>query len=167
MKPVASATRPSERPTPIAATPPRTLPAPPDDEGTRRAPPPRDPSKAKALVARGQQALIAGRATQAEKEFREAAEADPENVEALAGRAEAEFENAKYDAALRSARAATRRSARVPKYHVLLGTAAFKLGRFDEALKAYERAQSLAPDDRGIRDYIETTKSKMGGGAPP
>jgi serine/threonine protein kinase len=166
MKPVASG-RPSERPTPIAATPPRTLPAPPDEEGVKRAPASRDPSRAKALVARGQQALIAGRATQAEKEFREAAEADPDNVEALAGRAEAEFENAKYDAALRSARSATRKNARVPKYHVLLGTAAFKLGRYDEALKAYERAQTLAPDDRGIRDYIETTKSKMSGTATP
>ena len=50
---------------------------------------------------------------------------------------------------------------------MLLGTAAYKLGRYDEALKAYERAQSLAPDDRGIKDYIETTRSKMGGGAAP
>jgi serine/threonine protein kinase len=169
LKPASSGGRPSERPTPTAARAPGTMPASPEEEGQRRAPAPRDPAKAKALVARGQQALVAGRATQAEKEFREAADADPENVEALAGRAEAEFENAKYDAALRSARAATRRNGRVPKYHVLVGTAAFKLGRYDEAMKAYERAQALAPDDRGIHDYIETTRSKMGGGGgnPP
>ena len=155
----------SERPTPSATTAPRTLPATDDDgAGARpRAPTPRDPAKAKALVARGQQALTAGRATQAEKEFREAVDADPDNVEALAGRAEAEFENAKYEAALRSARAATRKNGRVARYHSLVGTAAYKLNRFDEALKAYERALTIAPDDKSIREYIEITRKKMSG----
>jgi hypothetical protein len=167
-RPPVVASRPQrvERPTP-SVTPARLPPALPSREDPLEMPAPaRDPGKARALVARGQQALIAGRSTQAEKEFREAAEADPENVDALAGRAEAEFENAKYESALRTARAATRKSSRIPKHHVLVGLAAFKLGRFDEALQAYERALRLAPDDRTIRDYIDTTKTRMGAAKP-
>jgi serine/threonine protein kinase len=156
-----------ERPTPATSSPARmpSAVAPRHDPDEMPAAPARDPVKARALVARGQQALIAGRATQAEKEFREAVDADPDNVDALAGRAEAEFENAKYEAALRTARTATRKSSRVPKHHVLVGLAAFKLGRFDEALQAYERALRLAPEDRSIRDYIETTRTRMGNSA--
>jgi serine/threonine protein kinase len=170
----------SDRPSQIAATTP-ARPSPDDNDGTaggigngtaddgdarRRESAPaaaRDPAKARALVVRGQSAVSSGRWTQAEKDFRGAVDADPENAEALAGLAEAEFENARYPSALRNARAAVRRNARLLKPHVVLGMTALKLGRYEEAVRAYEKALSIEPGNRGLQEDIEIARSRLAG----
>ena len=135
----------------------------PDSRRLPATPAPRDPAKARALVARGQSAVLSGRWTQAEKDFRGAVDADPDNAEALAGLAEAEFENARYQSALKNARAAVRRSPRVLKPHVVLGMTALKLGRYEEAVKAYEKALSLDPGNRGVQEDIEIARARLQG----
>jgi serine/threonine protein kinase len=134
-------------------------------QGHRKRPAPlaRDPARARAAVARGTQALAAGRIAQAANDFSEAVEADPHNVQALAGHAEAEFENARYESALRSARVAARLAPRAPKHHVLLGDAHYKLGQYQQALRAYQRALSLAPQDSSIQASIERVTAKLPG----
>jgi hypothetical protein len=168
-------TRGGDRPTQVSATTP-ARPSPddsgsagvglPDDADARRrdyTPAARDPAKARALVARGQSAVTSGRWTQAEKDFRGAVDSDPENADALAGLAEAEFENARYPSALRNARAAVRRNPRLLKPHVVLGMTALKLGRYEEAVRAYEKALTIEPGNRGLQEDIEIARSRLAG----
>jgi tetratricopeptide (TPR) repeat protein len=145
----------------------RALPLPPEenDRGPRRkvtvVTSARDGSRARAAVERGKLAMSALRPGQAEREFGEAVSADPQNVEALAGLAEAQFENARYEAALRSARAATRKAPHEARYLILLGDSHFKLGQYQDALRAYSKAQALAPTSAKVALRIKGAKAKL------
>ena len=110
---------------------------------------------AREAVARGEQALGVSRYSVAAKEFGQAVESDPGNARAYAGLAEAEWENAKYEESLRAARQAALREPSVASHHMLVGNAAIKLGKKPEAVRAYERALILKPNDKGIRAALE------------
>jgi cytochrome c-type biogenesis protein CcmH/NrfG len=45
---------------------------------------------------------------------------------------------------------------------VVVGDAYFKLLRYDEALSSYTRAQTLAPNDEGIKTRIGRVKARLG-----
>jgi serine/threonine protein kinase len=121
----------------------------------------RDPSGARAAVERGKLAMNALRPGQAEREFADAVSADGQNVEALAGLAEAQFENARYEAALQSARAATRKAPHEARYFMLLGDAHFKLNQYQDALRAYQKALALGPKSSRIALRIKGVKAKL------
>ena len=156
-----------ESPTPSATAPPGPTVHPPQASQESEPPSrfkrrrePRDPAKARAAVARGMEAFRLGRYTQAQKEYQAAVVADPGNVDALFGLAESQFENAEYEGAFRSARDAARRRHK-PEYHVLLGHALYKLKRFPQALKAYERAAHLDPGNSSYQQYLQEIREKL------
>jgi cytochrome c-type biogenesis protein CcmH/NrfG len=43
-----------------------------------------------------------------------------------------------------------------------LGDAYFKLLRYDEALASYQRAQTLSPQDEGVKARIARAQAKLG-----
>ena len=71
--------------------------------------------------------------------------ADSTNAVAVGGLAEVAFERARYSDAMDFARRAARLAPKTPKYLVLAGDAYFKLLRYDDALRSYEKARALAP----------------------
>jgi cytochrome c-type biogenesis protein CcmH/NrfG len=97
----------------------------------------------------------------AEAAFNRALEADPGNVAAIGGLAEVAFERSRYTEALDYARRAAQQAPRAPKYLMLLGDAYFKLLRFADAQKAYEKALKIAPNNEVVRSRMERVRAKM------
>ena len=122
---------------------------------------PRDPRASKAANDVGRSALGRLSLQEAEAAFNRALEADPGNVAAIAGLAEVAFERSRYTEALDYARRAAQQAPRAPKYLMLLGDAYFKLLRFADAQKAYEKALKIAPSNQVVRSRVERVRAKM------
>jgi hypothetical protein len=120
-----------------------------------------DSAAARALVQRGLHAMEGGRIKQAADEFQKATLADPTNGAAWLGLSEVAFQDSRYVDALEHARKAARYAPRAARSHEALGLSAFKLGRYQEALRAYERARALDPRNPGIADEITRVKMKL------
>jgi serine/threonine protein kinase len=120
-----------------------------------------DALRAREAAARGALAFKTGQIQQAEKEFRDALAADPQNVSVLIGLAAVEFENANYEAASRWARGAVGLAPANPEYQLLLGHAYFKVGKLEEAMRAYDRAQSLSPHDGTIASSLARARARL------
>jgi Flp pilus assembly protein TadD len=60
------------------------------------------------------------------------------------------------------ARRAARLAPKSPKYLVLAGDAYFKLLRYDDALRSYEKARALAPQDDEVKNRLERVRAKVG-----
>lgn len=92
----------------------------------------RDLSKSRYAVAvRGFEAVLA---------------ADPRNVAAMEGLAQASFERGDYDVAARFAAKAVARRPRAARLHMLLGDAYYKTFRYRKALHAYREAEGLGDE---------------------
>jgi hypothetical protein len=129
-----------------------------------RPPPPpetRDPGQARVHIERGLVALSAGRASQAENEFTLAVAADGRNAEGFVGLADSQFENARYETALESARRAIKLKYPGIKPYVLAGHAHMKRGEFRQAVKAYRDAARIAPHESSIEEYITRAKARL------
>jgi len=113
-------------------------------------------------AAEGTGALAHGDLVRAQVAFDRAVRADASNPEAVAGLAEVAFENSRYTEALDYGRRAVRLLPKVPKYHVIVGDAYFKLLRYDDARAAYQRALLLAPNDEGIKARIGRVRARLG-----
>jgi tetratricopeptide (TPR) repeat protein/tRNA A-37 threonylcarbamoyl transferase component Bud32 len=122
---------------------------------------PRDPRTSKVSAESGRAALGRLSLPEAEAAFNRALEADPSNVNAIAGLAEVAFERSRYTEALDYARRAAQQAPRSPKYLMLLGDAYFKLLRFADAQKAYEKALKIAPNNQVVRSRMERVRAKM------
>jgi tetratricopeptide (TPR) repeat protein len=122
---------------------------------------PRDPRASKIAADNGNSALGRLSLQEAEAAFNRALEADPGNVAAIAGLAEVAFERSRYTEALDYARRAAQHAPRSPKYLMLLGDAYFKLLRFADAQKAYEKALKIAPSNQVVRSRVERVRAKM------
>jgi tetratricopeptide (TPR) repeat protein len=160
---------------PVVAAPP-TPPPPPEPEpkqGRKRTASsdepamddsrPRDRSASAKAAVEGARLLARGDLAQAQAAFDRAVRADASNPDAVAGRGEVAFENARYTEALDYGRRAVRLQGKSAKYHVLVGDAYFKLLRYDEALAAYQRAETLSPKDEGIKARIGRVRARFGG----
>ena len=123
---------------------------------------PRDRVASSKAAAEGTSALARGDLVRAQLAFDRAVRADASNPEAVAGLAEVAFENARYTEALDYGRRAARLQPKVPKYHVIVGDAFFKLLRYDDAQGAYRRALLLAPNDEGIKARLGRVKARLG-----
>ena len=122
---------------------------------------PRDPRASKVAAEAGRAALSRLSLPVAEAAFNRALEADPTNVAAIAGLAEVAFERSRYTEALDYARRAAQQAPRSPRYLMLLGDAYFKLLRFADAQKAYEKALKIAPNNEVVRSRVERVRAKM------
>ncbi len=123
---------------------------------------PRDHVASAKAAAEGESALSQGDRVRAQLAFDRAVRADASNPDAVAGLAEVAFENARYTEALDYGRRAARLQPKVAKHHIVVGDAYFKLLRYDEAQAAYQRAQSIAPSDEGIKARIGRVKARLG-----
>jgi serine/threonine protein kinase len=124
-------------------------------------PPARDPRQALIYINRGTAALTAGRAAQAEVEFKGAVNADPQNPEGFVGLADSQFENANYRASLLSAKRAIKLRYPGFKPHVIAGHAHMKRNEYRQAVQAYSEAARIAPYDSSIQEYIVRARSKL------
>ena len=123
---------------------------------------PRDRVRAAHAANEGKEALAQGNLNGAETAFDRAIRADPTNPEAIAGLAEVAFERARYTDALDYARRAVAFRPQIPRYHVILGDAYFKLLRYDRALASYERARALSPQDEGVKARLGRVQARLG-----
>jgi Flp pilus assembly protein TadD len=108
----------------------------------------------------GREAMESMRYNEAELAFTSILTFDPRNPEALAGAAEAAFENARYDEALTFIERAVWEAPTVQNY-TLLGHADAKLGHFEQARVAYAKALSLRPDDPDIKEWLRRTDVEL------
>jgi serine/threonine protein kinase/tetratricopeptide (TPR) repeat protein len=122
---------------------------------------PRDSRASRVATEEGRAALSRLSLSVAEAAFNRALEADPANVAAIGGLAEVAFERSRYTEALDYARRAAQQAPRAPKYLMLLGDAYFKLLRFADAQKAYEKALKIAPNNEVVRSRMERVRAKM------
>jgi serine/threonine protein kinase/tetratricopeptide (TPR) repeat protein len=123
---------------------------------------PRDRAASAKAAADGARALSRGDLVRAQTAFDRAVRADASNPDGVVGLAEVAFENARYTEALDYGRRAARLQPKMAKNHIIVGDAFFKLLRYDEAQAAYKRAQSISPNDEGIKARIGRVKARLG-----
>ena len=107
------------------------------------APRKRDPIAAAALVDEARAAARRGADREAERLFERALAQDSRCAEALAGLTEVHFNRGTYSRAFTYGKKAIRLAKADADLRVLVGDAAFKVFRYDEARVHYERAQEL------------------------
>ena len=123
---------------------------------------PRDRAASAKAAAEGGVALSRGDLARAQAAFDRAVRADATNPDAVTGLAQVAFESARYTEALDYGRRAVRLQPKSAAHHVVVGDAYFKLLRYDDALSSYTRAQTLAPNDDGIKTRIGRAKARLG-----
>jgi tetratricopeptide (TPR) repeat protein len=100
--------------------------------------------------------------------IKRALQMDPNNGAYLDSLGWVEYREGKYDQALadllRAAQNMTREDAVV---HEHIGDTYLKLGRIPLALEAWQKARTLDPQNKGLAEKIENTKTKMSKGSPP
>lgn len=99
-----------------------------------------------AYLRRGNRALVNGRLDEAAELFRQAVEADPQNVEARRNLALALLQRGDVDAALGELRAAVAVAPDNVWLHFDLGNAYARKGLAEKTIEAYRRAVEIAPD---------------------
>lgn len=120
---------------------------------------PRD--RARELVQAGDRAYASGQVTKAESSYEAALETYPRAHAAAAGLGKISFNKANYPAAARRLAQAVSISGRNSKYRIQYGDALYKLGKYAEAKKQYEKAQSLGNSMAAGR--LKKTNEKLGG----
>jgi tetratricopeptide (TPR) repeat protein len=157
--PTAAAGRDEPAPTPRSAGRVRTHEDPvPAEKGDR----PRDPSASREAALRGRAALEAGAYEQARTDFERAIALDQRNVVALAGLAAVQFERAKYEEAAYFAARAARGLPKSTSNFMVLGKASFRLARYSDALRAYERVKALDPTNEEVEALLSKVRRLLG-----
>jgi tetratricopeptide (TPR) repeat protein len=123
---------------------------------------PRDRAASAKAAGEGGAALSRGDLARAQAAFDRAVRADSTNPDAVTGLAQVAFESARYTEALDYGRRAVRLQPKSAAHHVVVGDSYFKLLRYDDALASYTRAQTLAPNDEGIKTRIGRVKARLG-----
>jgi serine/threonine protein kinase len=122
--------------------------------------PKRDSKLSDKLVQQARAALAGGKRKEAESLFHQALSADNRNAAALIGLSDLEFDRGAHQRAADYAEKAIAASPKSGSYHLKLGDAYFKLLRYADARRAYEKAKDL-----GVREADERlakVKSKLG-----
>lgn len=108
----------------------------------------------------GQAALARGDDRAAEKAFHRALNEDRRNLAALLGLSELYFDRGAYQKSLGYARKATGVAPRSGSAHMHLGDAYFKVHRYDEARRAYDKAVKLGHS--GAKRALERLEQRVG-----
>ncbi len=168
--------------------PPRTRPPRKDPETSPRVPPPavvdpfatdtpptvpgepvtktapvakRDAKQSNQLVKDAKAALAKGNESSAEALFHQALSFDNRNAAALIGLSDLEFDRGKHQRAADYAEKATAAAPKNGSYHLRLGDAYFKLLRYADARRAYQKAKDLGVAEANER--LDKLKTKLGG----
>jgi serine/threonine protein kinase len=155
-----------KKPEPEAAPEPAPPPAPPEPEVTEPSEPEekaarrRDPKAAAELVKKARAARRAGRAKVAERLFHQALAQDNRSGAALIGLSDLYFDRSAHQKAVHFAEKAVAAVPRRASYRIKLGDAYFKILRYPDARRAYERAKQLGAKEADQR--LEKLRSKLG-----
>ena len=120
----------------------------------------RDPVAAAALVEQAKAAVRRGADREAERLFEQALAQDSRCAKALAGLTELHFNRGSYSRAFTYGKKAIKLAKDNPELRVLVGDAAFKVFRYDEARIQYERAEELGHPQATKR--IAKVSAKLG-----
>jgi serine/threonine protein kinase/tetratricopeptide (TPR) repeat protein len=121
----------------------------------------RDTKQSSQLVKDAKTALNKGNESAAEALYHQALSFDNRNAAALIGLSDLEFNRGKHQRAADYAEKATAAAPKTGTYHLRLGDAYFKLLRYADARRAYQKAKDL-----GVHEAIERLdklKAKLGG----
>jgi len=120
-----------------------------------------DTELARRQVAEGRQLLEQGKLAEARARFLSAVEANPREAQARIGLASVAFERTDYTQAVELARQVVHMYPRAIQGHIILGDAYFKLLRYDEARRSWERALQLDPENRHASRRIERLRQRV------
>jgi tetratricopeptide (TPR) repeat protein len=148
--PTPASDAPVSDPTP-ASDAPVSDPTPASDTPLPAAPAPRDPTLVPRLLAQARAAVREGRPADAEKLYERVLAQDGRSAEALAGLTELYFNRGAYQRALGFGGRALRLAPDDAALHLLVGDAAFKAFRLDDARSAYVRAGELGHPEAAKR----------------
>ena len=122
--------------------------------------PRRDPTRAQTIARNGMKELRAGRRKAAEQLFHRALDLDHANALALGGLSAAHFEAGRYTQAVSYGEKAVARSPRDGGHRVQLGDAYYKMHRYSEARRQYEKAGDVGHAQAAGR--LAKVKGKLG-----
>jgi len=120
----------------------------------------RDTQQSARLVKDARAALAAGNRKSAESLFHQALAHDNRNAAALIGLSDLEFDRGAHQRAADFAEKAIAAAPRNGAYHLRLGDAHFKLLKYSDARRAYEKARELGV--REAAERLEKLKAKLG-----
>nr|WP_276604444.1 serine/threonine-protein kinase [Nannocystis sp. RBIL2] len=155
--PAPEATAPGTSPGPATASDPEPTPQTP---GKPTASSKRDSKQSTALAQDARAALAGGDRKRAETLFHQALASDNRNAVALIGLSDLEFDKGAHQRAADYAEKAIAAAPKTALYHLKLGDAYFKLLRYADARRAYEKAKELGSRDADER--LTKLKAKLG-----
>ncbi|HEX7076792.1 MAG TPA: tetratricopeptide repeat protein [Candidatus Eisenbacteria bacterium] len=117
---------------------------------------------ARGHVEAGNDFMTRGRFDDAEREFRLALEAEPGNLEAVAGLGQVQVRRGEYSDAVPLLERATRVSTQMVSAFRSLGDAYAALGDLEKAAVAYRQAVALAPSDLNVRLALAHSLTEIG-----
>ncbi|MBL8976634.1 MAG: hypothetical protein JNK56_38905, partial [Myxococcales bacterium] len=121
----------------------------------------RDTKQSSKLVKDAAKALAGGNRRDAEALYHQALGFDNRNAAALIGLSDLEFDKGAYQRAADYAEKATAAAPKNGAYHLRLGDAYYKLLRYTDARRAYEKAKELGV--REATERLDKLKTKLGG----
>jgi hypothetical protein len=122
---------------------------------------PRDPKLARTEANAGRKAFGAGKFDDAERHYHRALQHDRRCLPALEGLTDLHFERSQYEKAVGFARRATALAPRKSSLQIKLGDAYFKVFRYTEARRAYEKARALG--SKVAKNRLERLSRKVAG----
>ena len=120
-----------------------------------------DTEPAKQWIAKGNASLAAKRFAEAATSFQRALAADASAPAALAGLAEATYNQGDFQRAVDTAKRAVAQTPRNVAYRMTLAKSYFKLERYADAISQWEKVLEINPANRLAKKNIEMAKSKM------
>jgi serine/threonine protein kinase/tetratricopeptide (TPR) repeat protein len=142
--------------TEMTDAPPATKPSDPPEPPRPR----RDRHAAQALVKQARSARRTGDSHRAERLYHQALASDNRNTAALIGLSDIYFDRSNHKRAVDFAEKAVAASPNQAGYRVKLGDAYFKILRYQDARREYERALALGHED--ARQRLEKLRAKLG-----
>ena len=142
---------------------PAVTPAPATDPGPKPAAVPvvkRDSKQSAVLAKQARSAFSSGKRKEAEALYNQALGFDNRNATALIGLSDLEFDRGAHQRAAEYAEKAIAVAAKNGSYHLRLGDAYYKLLRYTDAGRAYEKARELGV--READERLEKLKAKLG-----
>jgi tRNA A-37 threonylcarbamoyl transferase component Bud32 len=118
--------------------------------------------QAKPWLTKGRAELAAGNYNDANADFQRAVAADSASHGGFAGLAEVAYNRADFTRAAISGKRAVELAPSVLAYRMILAKAYYKLMRFDDAIKQWQAALALDPNNALARQNIQIAKSKRG-----